>query len=101
MGWWAGVQAACSLQGKPAPSPAPATMIAGLISHLVESDPGNFQPMNSNFGLIPRPSTLPALSAVDGLRAGPNRKAPGKKRKELQAEEALRSCEAWISGLQD
>ena len=83
MGWWAGVQAACALQGKPAPSPAPATMINGLISHLVESDPENFQPMNSNFGLMPRPTV----------------KAPSKKRKELQAEEALRSCEAWAINL--
>ena len=83
MGWWAGVQAACSLQNKPAPSPAPATMISGLIAHLVESDPKNFQPMNSNFGLLPRPTV----------------KAPSKKRKELQAEEALRACEAWAADL--
>ena len=83
MGWWAGVQAACSLQGKPAPSPAPATMISGLIERLVESDPENFQPMNSNFGLLPRPTV----------------KAPSKKRKELQAEEALRACEAWVADL--
>jgi len=85
MGWWAGLQAACMAQGKPAPSPAPATMIAGLISHLIESDPDTFQPMNSNFGLIPRPTI----------------KAPSKKRKELQAEEALRSCEAWITDLKN
>ena len=83
MGWWAGVQAAFALQGKGAPSPAPATMIAGLITHLVEADPDNFQPMNSNFGLLPRPTV----------------KAPSKKRKELQAEEALRSCEAWAADL--
>jgi methylenetetrahydrofolate--tRNA-(uracil-5-)-methyltransferase len=85
MGWWAGMQAACALQGKPAPSPAPATMICGLIAHLTESDPATFQPMNSNFGLIPRPTI----------------KAPSKKRKELQAEEALRSCEAWITDLKN
>ncbi len=83
MGWWAGVQAACSLQGKGAPSPAPATMMSGLISHLIESDPATFQPMNSNFGLLPRPTV----------------KAPGKKRKQIQAEDALRSCEAWAAGL--
>jgi len=84
MGWWAGVQAACSLLGKPALTPAPATMISGLISHLTESELKNFQPMNSNFGLLPRPTV----------------KAPSKKRKELQAEEALRSCEAWAVDLQ-
>jgi len=85
MGWWAGVQAACTLQGKGALSPAPATMISGLIAHLVESELKNFQPMNSNFGLLPRPTI----------------KAPSKKRKQLQAEEALRSCEAWTAELQD
>jgi methylenetetrahydrofolate--tRNA-(uracil-5-)-methyltransferase len=58
-------------------------MIAGLISHLTESAPETFQPMNSNFGLLPRPTI----------------KAPSKKRKELQAEEALRSCETWIADL--
>jgi methylenetetrahydrofolate--tRNA-(uracil-5-)-methyltransferase len=81
MGWWAGLQAASMAQGKPAPSPAPATMISGLISHLTESAPDTFQPMNSNFGLLPRPTG----------------KAPSKKRKQLQAEEALRSCEEWLN----
>lgn len=85
MGWWAGLQAACIAQGKPASAPAPATMINGLITHLTESDPETFQPMNSNFGLLPRPTV----------------KAPSKKRKELQAEEALRSCEAWIADLKN
>jgi methylenetetrahydrofolate--tRNA-(uracil-5-)-methyltransferase len=85
MGWWAGRQAACSLQNKPALTPAPATMISGLISHLVESELKNFQPMNSNFGLLPRPTV----------------KAPSKKKKQLQAEEALRSCEVWVADLQD
>ncbi len=82
MGWWAGVQAARVVQGRPALAPAPATMIAGLIAHLTESDPGTFQPMNANFGLLPRPVA----------------RAPSKKRKQLQAEEALRSCQAWAAG---
>jgi methylenetetrahydrofolate--tRNA-(uracil-5-)-methyltransferase len=60
-------------------------MISGLIAHLVESDPKHFQPMNSNFGLLPRPTV----------------KAPSKKRKELQAEEALRACAAWVADLAD
>jgi len=91
MGWWAGFQAACSLQGKGAPGPPAATMLAGLIAHLTESAPDTFQPMNSNFGLLPRPSTV--------LRAGPIVKAPGKKRKQFQAEEALRSCKTWAAEL--
>jgi len=85
MGWWAGVQAACCIQNKPPLSPAPATMISGLIAHLVKSELKNFQPMNSNFGLLPRPTV----------------KAPSKKRKQLQADEALRSCEAWVANLKD
>jgi|GEM_PF-1526076 len=60
-------------------------MLSGLIAHLVESELKNFQPMNSNFGLLPRPTV----------------KAPGKKRKLLQAEEALRSCEAWAANLKN
>jgi len=46
--------------------------------------PAKFQPMNANFGLLPRPVA----------------KAPSKKRKQVQAEEALRSCETWAADLQ-
>jgi folate-dependent tRNA-U54 methylase TrmFO/GidA len=45
-------------------------MMSGLIAHLVESELKNFQSMNSNFGLLPRPIV----------------KAPSNKRKHLQAE---------------
>jgi folate-dependent tRNA-U54 methylase TrmFO/GidA len=52
-------------------------MLSGLITHLVEPELKNFQSMNSNFGLLPRPTV----------------KAPSKKRKLLQAEEALRELQ--------
>jgi methylenetetrahydrofolate--tRNA-(uracil-5-)-methyltransferase len=32
--------------------PPPTTMLGGLYRYLREADPGNFQPMNSNFGLL-------------------------------------------------
>ena len=68
MGWWAGVQAACSLQGKPAPAPARATMLSGLIAHLTESDPEHFQPMNSNLGSCPAPPSKPPAKKENSFR---------------------------------
>jgi methylenetetrahydrofolate--tRNA-(uracil-5-)-methyltransferase len=39
-------------RGLPPTVPPPSTMIGGLYRYLREADPGSFQPMNSNFGLI-------------------------------------------------
>jgi len=33
--------------------PAPITMLGALLAYLREADPGDFQPMNANFGLLP------------------------------------------------
>ncbi len=61
--------------------PPPTTMIGGLYRYLREADPGDFQPMNSNFGL------------VDPLRERVRKKR--EKRAKL-AERALRDQRSWI-----
>lgn len=53
MGGLAGINAARALAGLPLVTPPPTTAHGCLIAHLTGSDPGNFQPMNTNFGLFP------------------------------------------------
>ncbi len=40
------------IQGHPPAVPPPTTMLGGLMRYLREADPGTFQPMNANFGLL-------------------------------------------------
>jgi methylenetetrahydrofolate--tRNA-(uracil-5-)-methyltransferase len=51
-GLLAGINLARRLEGKPAMVPPPTTMLGGLYRYLRDADPGHFQPMNANFGLI-------------------------------------------------
>ncbi len=52
-GFLAGLFAARSLQGGPVPHPPATTALGALLTHLAESSPENFQPMNVNYGLFP------------------------------------------------
>jgi methylenetetrahydrofolate--tRNA-(uracil-5-)-methyltransferase len=40
------------LAGRPPALPPPTTMLGGLMRYLRDAEPGRFQPMNSNFGLL-------------------------------------------------
>ena len=51
-GLLAGINLARRLGGKPATVPPPTTMLGGLYRYLREADPGHFQPMNANWGLV-------------------------------------------------
>lgn len=62
--------------------PPPTTMLGGLYRHLRDSDPGRFQPMNSNWGL------------VDPL---PRRIRDKKKKREVLAERAQQDFMKWLS----
>ncbi|MDE2981974.1 MAG: methylenetetrahydrofolate--tRNA-(uracil(54)-C(5))-methyltransferase (FADH(2)-oxidizing) TrmFO [Gemmatimonadota bacterium] len=62
--------------------PPPQTMLGGLYRYLREADPGDFQPMNSNWGL------------VDPLPNAPRRKAA---RREALAEHADRRFRRWVA----
>ncbi len=48
----AGINVARVLAGEPPVVPPPTTMLGGLLRYLRESEPGRFQPMNSNWGLL-------------------------------------------------
>jgi len=48
----AGINLDRILRGGAAAVPPPTTMMGGLLRYLRDSDPGKFQPMNSNWGLV-------------------------------------------------
>ncbi|MBQ26854.1 MAG: methylenetetrahydrofolate--tRNA-(uracil(54)-C(5))-methyltransferase (FADH(2)-oxidizing) TrmFO [Nitrospiraceae bacterium] len=49
----AGINAARGFEGKPLVRLPETTAHGSLIAHITQSDPHNFQPMNTNFGLFP------------------------------------------------
>ena len=63
--------------------PPRTTMLGGLYRYLREADPGEFQPMNSNFGL------------VDPLEERIRKKA---EKRQKTSERAQRDFAAWMSG---
>lgn len=69
------------LRGLAPAVPPPTTMIGALYRHLREADPGTFQPMNANFGLI------------EALENEPRDKL---KKRERYAERALAELSAWM-----
>jgi len=52
-GLLAGLNLARVLRGLEPLIPAPTTMLGALLAYLRDADPGDFQPMNANFGLLP------------------------------------------------
>ena len=80
-GLLAGINLARILNGDEPVIPPPTTMLGALYRYMREADPGHFQPMNANFGLL------------EDLEE----KVRDKKRKrELFAERALRDMQNWI-----
>ena len=82
----AGINLARLLGGEEPVVPPPTTMLGALYRYLRETEPGRFQPMNANFGL------------VEPLENAPRDKF---KKKEALAERALREMEQFVKVLQD
>lgn len=82
-GLMAGVNAARMFGGRPLTVLPEETAMGSLIRYTVRGDPGNFQPMNVTFGLMPSPA--------DAIR---DKKA----RRRLMAERALEAVERWKRG---
>ncbi|MBW3552787.1 MAG: methylenetetrahydrofolate--tRNA-(uracil(54)-C(5))-methyltransferase (FADH(2)-oxidizing) TrmFO [Gemmatimonadetes bacterium] len=77
----AGINLDRVVRGEEPAVPPPTTMIGALYRYLREADPGKFQPMNSNFGL------------VDPLEERIRRKS---EKRERLAERALTDLGSWI-----
>jgi methylenetetrahydrofolate--tRNA-(uracil-5-)-methyltransferase len=67
-GLLAGLNLARVLRGLEPLIPPPATMLGALIAYLRDADPGRFQPMNANFGLLP-PLERPVRDRAERKRA--------------------------------
>jgi methylenetetrahydrofolate--tRNA-(uracil-5-)-methyltransferase len=83
-GLLAGRFLAAELGGSESSFPPPETAHGGLLRHLTESDPDNFQPSNINWGLMVTPDDL---KRIRGRRP----------RREAHAERALASIQEWKS----
>jgi methylenetetrahydrofolate--tRNA-(uracil-5-)-methyltransferase len=81
-GLLAGRALADELNGLERLPPPPETAHGGLLRHLSEGDPNNFQPSNVTWGLM---STPPEAAAIRGRRA----------RREAHAERALSLIREW------
>ncbi|MEN6464193.1 MAG: FAD-dependent oxidoreductase, partial [Syntrophaceae bacterium] len=85
MGLLAGIFAAAMIAGKQAPPPPRSTAIGALLHHAVCSAPGNFQPMNVNFGLF---EPLPG-------------RVKKRQRGEAYARRAIEAIQKWRDGVQE
>lgn len=83
-GLLAGVNAARVLTGRPAVAPPPTTMLGALCHYITAADPAHFQPMKSNFGLLP-PLADPPRGKPDRHRA--------------YADRALVDLDAWCAAV--
>jgi methylenetetrahydrofolate--tRNA-(uracil-5-)-methyltransferase len=86
LGLLAGVFAACSMRGEPAPLPPEATAHGALLHYLQTAAPKNFQPMNVNYGLFPPLGDLP-------------RRMPKREKNERLAQRALAALEPWRAAI--
>ncbi len=82
-GLLAGINLARLLAGEEAVLPPTTTMLGALYRYLREAEPGHFQPMNANFGLL---DELPA------------RVRDKRRKRELLAERALAALREWRDG---
>jgi len=77
----AGINLARVLRGEEPVLPPPTTMMGALLRYLREAEPGSFQPMNSNWGLVD-----PLETPVRDKR----------RKRELLAERAMADFERWM-----
>ena len=61
MGLLAGISAALRALGKDFISPPRSSAHGSLLAHIIESDPGHFEPSNINFGLLPPDDQMPRI----------------------------------------
>ncbi len=81
-GLMAGINAARLMRGKYPIEMPEQSVIGALAGHITSADSESFQPMNSNFGLLPRPDSMRRMKKFE--------------RRKLQAEIALQAVERVV-----
>jgi methylenetetrahydrofolate--tRNA-(uracil-5-)-methyltransferase len=95
-GWLAGVNAARVALGLEAVTPPESSMLGGLVRFLSTAESKNFQPMNTNWALVPdlEPEQIPLEWR--------NRKKLGRKeRRPLLFARGMRDFQVWLEGLRE
>jgi methylenetetrahydrofolate--tRNA-(uracil-5-)-methyltransferase len=87
-GLLAGLAMACRAAGECFTAPPRATGLGSLVHYITHADPGNYQPANISFDLLPPLGGLPRHIARD-------RKA----RRARQCEQALTEIDRWLDGV--
>jgi len=82
MGLWVAMNILGEIKGSDPIKPEPTTMMGALVNYLVTGSSDNFQPMNSNFGLLANP--------------GGKRSRNKKERRRLAAEQALNQWQSLL-----
>ncbi|MCD4784810.1 MAG: methylenetetrahydrofolate--tRNA-(uracil(54)-C(5))-methyltransferase (FADH(2)-oxidizing) TrmFO [Candidatus Eremiobacteraeota bacterium] len=82
MGLLAGINAVGRITGKETSAPPVETMIGSLVNYITDNSRNKFQPMNSNFGILP-PVKI---------------KGRKKERREAKTARALKYMDEWLSG---
>jgi methylenetetrahydrofolate--tRNA-(uracil-5-)-methyltransferase len=90
-GWLAGINAARIVQGLEPVTPPETSMLGGLVRFLATAESKNFQPMNTNWALIPD------LAQADFPEEHAKKKKLGRKEKRpILFERGLRAFQAWL-----
>ncbi|MFN3266690.1 MAG: methylenetetrahydrofolate--tRNA-(uracil(54)-C(5))-methyltransferase (FADH(2)-oxidizing) TrmFO [Deinococcales bacterium] len=93
-GWLAGMNAARLALGLEPAVPPPTTMLGGLVQFLATAESKNFQPMNTNWALVPE------LAQTDKPLELQNKKKLGKREKRpVLFARGLRDFGAWLETL--
>jgi len=89
MGLLAGINAVAYIKGNEIPPPPPETMIGALVGYITDDTRKKFQPMNSNFGILP-PLHVKRSSDLQVWKSK-------KERKKAKTDRALKCMDEWIS----
>jgi methylenetetrahydrofolate--tRNA-(uracil-5-)-methyltransferase len=94
-GWLAGLNAARLALGQTPVTPPPESMLGGLVRYLASANPKNFQPMNTNWAIVPELSP-----EIITQNFGEKRKKIGKREKRpLMYRRGLTAFQGWARDL--
>jgi methylenetetrahydrofolate--tRNA-(uracil-5-)-methyltransferase len=96
-GLLAGMNAARLMEGEPPQVLPPETMLGALCNYVSRAEPGNFQPMKANFGILPPLGSQTSLDRRGRARAFVERGAAALQAAELGSKAELRIATPIIS----